>query len=131
MNIPSNIQCYQHLIGTVWIEDEILCLKSHRYSRTKDVIDDFISFVQGIIETPAYALADISNASPMDAGTRDYSSSETGRIYKALAIISTTYSGGEIGRSFINMNTSYPVRMFDNKMEAKRWLIAQMKLQLT
>jgi hypothetical protein len=87
------------------------------------MIDDIIRFVSELSAGKKVpAIADITVATAMDEETKNYSSNRTSAIYLALALVSRQHTGSQIGRAYVNLHPPYPLRMFDNKKEAKKWL---------
>jgi hypothetical protein len=125
LNIPEGIKLYEHPIATFWFDDlGILYSVSKPGPRTKEVMDEYITFVKKMIKNNKVCiLTDISKASPMDKETRDHVATTLQEVYKAMAIITNTPIGTFIGKSFLLLESrTYPMAMFPDQETAYEWL---------
>ncbi|MGZ3920276.1 MAG: DUF7793 family protein [Bacteroidia bacterium] len=125
MNIPNNVKRYEHPMATFWFDElGILYSISKTGPRTKQVMDEYINYVKNLINNkPVCILTDISRASPMDKETREYTAQKLQKVYKAMAIITSTPAGEMIGKVFLKLDGQpYPIAMFVNEKDAKEWL---------
>ena len=126
MQIPDNIKIIEHPMATFWFDEiGILHSVSKQGPRTMEVMEEYIDFVKGIVNNRRVCiLTDISNASPMDKETREYTAIKLQEVFKAMAIISNTPLGNTIGKIFLQLEGQpYPTAMFSEIKDAKQWLI--------
>jgi hypothetical protein len=126
MDIPKNVKLYEHGMATFWFDElGILHSVSKSGPRTIEIMDEYISFVRTMVNNRRVCiLTDISNAGTMDKNVRDYTATQLQKVYKAMAIISSTAVGSMIGKVFLQLEGQpYPTAMFHNEKDAKEWLI--------
>jgi hypothetical protein len=126
MEIPNNVKLYEHAIATFWFDElGILHSVSKQGPRTKEIMNDYISFVKNIInDKPVCVIIDGSKFSPIDnKETRDHTGTQLQKIYKAMAIISSTPLGTMLSRIFMQLEGQpYPTAIFQDEKEAEAWV---------
>ncbi len=126
MTPPPNVKVYDWSTSIFWFdEDGILHSVSKSTNRVsieeaKSQIEEFKKMVG---DKKVCFLADATNSSETTKEVRDYAASEFPKLFKALAIISSSPLGKMLGNLFFKLKKQpYPVRMFNNENEAREWL---------
>jgi hypothetical protein len=126
--IPSNnIPIYETPLLNCWMgEDKILYSKSKSAERSIENYNILFEVYKQISKNGTekiYTLGDITNTRPMSKEVREYISAELPKYIKAMALISNSPMGKEIGNIFkILQDSPYPIRTFENPEDAKTWL---------
>lgn len=126
MKIPANIKTYEHPMATLWFDDlGILYSVSKPGQRALEMMQEYIEYMRKLLDNKKVCiLTDISKAGQMDKATRSYTATQLEKVYKAMAIVTTTASGEMIGKVFLQLEGQpYPTAMFSNEKDAKEWLL--------
>ncbi|MEO6304260.1 MAG: hypothetical protein ABIP51_13930 [Bacteroidia bacterium] len=129
MDIPKDVKLYEHLIATLWFdEDSILHSVSKTSPRTMEVMADYADFLKKLTDNKkVLILTDITKASPLDKKTREFIEPHLKESFTAMAILSNAPMSDMIANVFIASNKpNFPTRMFLNEKDGKDWLMSFM-----
>jgi len=126
MEIPQNTKIYEFPTSTVWFDENgIVCSVAKKVPpltvpQTREVLIRFRELTGG---KKICLVSDSTHSAPVNKEMRDYLAEVMPEIVLAVAIISRS----PVGKMAANLSFSikrqlYPVRMFNDEMEAKAWL---------
>ena len=126
MLLPENTEVFEFPTSTMWFDEYgILCSIAKKVpiqtvEEAKKSLEDFIKITGG---KKVCLLSDSTNSPPADKEMRDYVAEVLPKIVKAVAIISRSAVGKMAANLFFSLKKQpYPVRMFTDETEAKKWL---------
>lgn len=117
---------YQGELASFWFdEDGILCANAKPVHRTLENQQTNYRLVRKIIgDGTVCLLADNTATFTQDNITRAYSAQEIPKLFKAMAVISHTTIGKAAAHLFTHFHGEpVPIRVFNNKQDAKEWLM--------
>lgn len=111
-------------------DDGILYFESKPVDRNIENAKELTCLLTKILEGHrAYVLVDATYSKAMTKEARDYLFKKLPDYYKAVAVSSRTVLGAFVANIFIKINPpGYPIKIFTSQLDAKRWLMQQMKL---
>ena len=123
---PENVQVYDFPASTIWFDEHgILCSVAKKVppqtvEEAKATMGEFLRITG---ERKVCMLSDSTNSPPVNKEMRDYAAEVIPNIAKAIAIMSKTAVGKMAANLFFSLKKQpYPVRFFDDEVEAKEWL---------
>lgn len=125
MKVPVNTKIYETEVQTLWFDDDgILCGRSKDFPRTlqnQRQTYDLIRKISG--NKKVCYLSEVTRIQAPDKETREFVVAESSNLFKAVAVISDSFVGRMIANILFNMRRQpYPVKMFSNEDDAKKWL---------
>lgn len=126
MEPPKNAKIFDLKTSTFWFdEDGIGCSISKKAppQTLEDSIKGVEDFKKIIGNKKVCLLADVTNSAETTREVRDYAAIELPKLVKAVAMISNSALGRMLANMFFSIKEQpYPVKMFSNEAEAKKWL---------
>lgn len=126
MEPPKNAKVYELKTSTMWLdEDGIVCSISKKIppqtlEESKKGVVDFKKIVG---DKKVCLLADVTHSTETTREVRDYAAIELPKLVKAVALISKSALGRMLANLFFSIKEQpYPVKMFENEQDAKKWL---------
>lgn len=126
MQVPANTKVIEFPTSTIWFdEDGILCSIAKKVPQqsledAKETMAELRKIING---KKVCMLSDSTFSAPTNKQIRDYAAEVIPEIAKAVAIISRSAVGKMTANLFFSIKKQpYPVRMFDDEIEAKEWL---------
>ena len=123
---PKNAKVYDYPTSTMWFDENgILCSISKKsppqtMEEAKESIKKFVALTGG---KKVCMLSDNTHSSPPSKEMRDFAAEIIPTLAKAIAIISNSPVGKMAANLFFSISKQpYPVKMFNDEMEAKKWL---------
>ena len=116
---------YEGELASFWFdEDGILCSNAKPVHRTLENQKKHLALIRQIIgDDMVFLLSDNTATYTQDNLARAYSAQEMPKLFKAVAIISSTTIGKAAAHLFTYFHGQpVPIRVFDNKKDAKEWL---------
>ncbi|HXC07076.1 MAG TPA: STAS/SEC14 domain-containing protein [Bacteroidia bacterium] len=112
-------------LATFWFDESgILCANGKSIARDLDMQKRNFALIREISAGKKICLlSDNTQSQAQDKATRDYTTKELPRLFKAMAIISNSALGLYSVKIFTNFNQQpIPIQFFDTEEEAKAWL---------
>jgi hypothetical protein len=130
---PHDRKIYETALLDCWIGDDgIMYSISKVAERTISNYDEVFAVYNQLSnggKKKLRIIGDISKTQPSDKSVRDYISAELPKYVGAMALVSATPMGKEIGNLFKILSSSpYPVRVYDSFDHALNWLKDEFKL---
>jgi hypothetical protein len=123
---PENVEIYESRGGQWWIEDDILYSigKKDAVKATKEEGEKELAEFKRIIgDRKICMILDVTHARPSNREERDLAAVELEKMVKAAAMISKSPVGRMVANLFFGLKPpSYPVKMFSNVDEARKWI---------
>ena len=123
---PSNVKVHELYASTMWFDENgIVCsvakkVPQQTLEEAKESMKEFLAITGG---KKVCMLSDSSNSPPVNKEMRDYAAKVIPEVAKAIAIMSTSSVGKMAANLFFSLKKQpYPVKFFDNELEAKEWL---------
>jgi beta-glucosidase/6-phospho-beta-glucosidase/beta-galactosidase len=124
MNPSPHSKIYEGELATFWFNDGILYALSKKGNRTLEAQKKNYELIREISKGEKVCmLADASNSSPHDKETREYIEKEMPKLFKAMAVVSSSAVGETITKIFRNLKQDpIPIAIFPDETQAKEWL---------
>jgi hypothetical protein len=125
MKIPSaSTITYNSTLSTLWFDGGVLYSVFRNVPRTLDRCKERTALIKSITKDNAVCcIMEVSNSGVMDKEARDFLKNEIPKMYKALAIVTTTSVGQMIAASTTVLTPSYiPTKIFSDSKQASLWL---------
>ena len=125
MKPPDNTEIFETELATLWLDkDGILNQISKPVDRSLDRMKQSYNLIRQISNNNKVCLiGDISHSKPLDKEVRDYAAVEIPKLFKAIAVISTSPLGTMISNIFLKLKGQpVPMKLFTHEKEAKKWL---------
>jgi hypothetical protein len=125
MQPPKDAKVYDTPSSIFWFEDGILYSISKKVppqtlEETIAAVEEFKKITKG---EKFCMLADVTNSAETTKEVRDYAAVELPKLVKAVAMISGSALGKMLANLFFSLKSQpYPVKMFNDENEAKKWL---------
>ena len=126
MELPKNTEIFHFPTSTLWFDENgILCSIAKKVplqtvDEAKSTMDEFVKITGG---KKVCMLADSTDSTPVNKEMRDYIAEVLPNVVKAVAIISRSAVGKMAANLFFSLKKQpYPVKMFTDEAEAKKWL---------
>lgn len=123
---PSDVKVHDMTITTAWFdEDGILYAVSKKgvgrtMENARKTLEGFKKLLDG---SRVCLLVDSTYSSQTPREIRDYVAEEFPHMFKAIAIISGSALGKMVANIFFTIKKpAYPIKIFNNENEAKKWL---------
>lgn len=128
--VPITADVYDVALLKCWMDDDIMFSISKPGERTIENYEEVISVYKELSKNGTQKLCiigDITKTEPSAKAVRDFLNAELPKYIKAMALISNSPMGREIGVLFQTLSSSpYPVRVYNNLEDATRWLKEEM-----
>ncbi|MFL5766019.1 MAG: hypothetical protein ACJ77K_18890 [Bacteroidia bacterium] len=125
MKVPDHVKTYDNELATFWFDEQgILCAIAKSTPRTLQKQMETYAFIHRITgDKKICLLSDATHSGQQDKETRDYSSGEMPKLFKAMAILSDSPTGNFVSSLYMVLkHEPVPMRMFSNEQEAHDWL---------
>jgi hypothetical protein len=125
MRIPEGVQIYTTELATFWLGDDgLLYSLSKPPKRTIKNTSENFELVRKLTNgKPICHLVYICNSAKPDKATRDFVVQELPKVYKAMAMVSSSGLGKIIMNFLFALNKpAIPMKSFSNEEDAKEWL---------
>ena len=127
VTIPKNVPVYDEPGGVWWINEEGILYfisKKDAPKTTKEENEKQIHKLNEFFGGEKICLMpDINYIKPFTKQEREEISIQLEKIVKAMAILSTMPLSWMVARLFLGLKPpSYPVKIFNNETEAKKWI---------
>lgn len=126
MEPPKNANVFDLKTSIMWFdEDGIVCSVSKKIptQTLEDSKKGVADFKKIIGNKKVCLLADVTNSSETTREVRDYAAIELPKLVKAVAMISKSALGRMLANMFFSIKEQpYPVKMFSDEADAKKWL---------
>lgn len=123
---PPDTKVYDWNSSVFWFDEEGILYSVSKKTGTVSIDEakrEIEAFKRIIGDKKVCFLADATNTSETTKEVRDYAASEFPKLFKAIAIISSSPLGKMLGNLFFKLKKQpYPVRMFNSEKEAREWL---------
>jgi hypothetical protein len=116
---------YDSILSTLWYDkDGILCSVFKNVPRTLDRCIDRTTLIKSITKDKAVCcIMEVSNSGTMDKEASDHIKNEIPKMYKALAIVTTTPVGQIVAASTtVLVPSTIPTKTFTDSKQASLWL---------
>lgn len=126
MKAPIDVETLELPTSVIWFDESgILCsvakkVPQQTVEEAKITMIEFTKFTGG---KKVCLLSDSTDAAPANKEMRDYAAEVVPQIAKAVAVISRSAVGKMAANLFFSIKKQpYPVKMFTDENEAKKWL---------
>lgn len=131
MKPPENTKLIETRAATLWFDkDGILYSISKKVSaetleETKKSVEEFKKLFG---DKKFCMILDVTNSAPTTREVRQYAAEELEKIIKAAAIIADSAFAKMLTNLFFNLKPPpYPIKMFNNEIDAKEWVLQYCK----
>lgn len=126
LSMPENAKVIDLPASSLWFDESgILCSVSKKGPpRTLEETRELIAELRKLVgDRKVCMLIDVTHTSETSREVRTLAAEELPRIVKAIAMVSGSALGKMLANLFFSMKTQpYPVKMFNDEIEAKAWL---------
>jgi hypothetical protein len=124
MTPPPNAPLVETVLGTVWLEGEILCDVKKRAPQTLANMQQHLDAISHLLQgRKVCLLVEVSHLDPPDKRARDYATFEMPKHFRAIAGIGASPLARMIANLFMALKgEAVPTRLFSNEAEARSWL---------
>lgn len=131
MKPPENAKLIETRTATLWVgEGGILYSISKKVpAQTLEETQKSVEEFKKIFGDKKFCMVlDVTNSSPSSKEVRQYAAEELPKIIKAAAIIADSAFAKMLTNLFFNLKPPpYPLKMFNNEIDAKEWLFQYCK----
>jgi hypothetical protein len=127
MEPPKNAKVIDWETSTMWFdEDGVLYSISKKVppqtiEQVKQSLEDFKKIIG---DKKICMIIDVTNTGESTKETRDFAAMEFPKFVKAIAMISKSPLGKMLANLFFKVKKQpYPVKMFNDEKEAKKWIM--------
>ena len=123
---PPNVKIHELPASTIWFDEHgILYSIAKNVPQTMDETKEAMVKLRGILQGKKVCmLSDNTDSAPINKEIRDYAAEVIPEVAKAIAIISNSSVGKMAANLFFLLKKQpYPVKFFNDEMEAKKWLM--------
>ena len=126
LSIPDDADVI-HLPTTImWREESgIVCVISKRTGpqTLEEAEKSIAAFRHHLGEDKVCMLIDVTDTAESSRAVREFAAEELPKLVKAVAMVSGSVLGKMLANLFFNLKSQpYPVKMFNDESEARRWL---------
>ena len=126
MEIPEKADIYKTPLSVQWFDEEgIFCSVTNKNIEiTREELVTVFTYIKSQSGGKKICwLGDISMANSADKETREFAAEITPSLVEALALVTDSPVSRMLGNLFIGLQKpAYPVKLFTNETEARKWL---------
>jgi hypothetical protein len=126
MDVSTSSSLYETALSHMWFEEDgVFCTKTKKgVAITRNNLQDTFNYIRLNAGAKKICwLGDVSEASPPTKEAQEFAAKETPNIIKALALVTRSRLSKMIANIFLLVKSPpYPVRMFNDEQEARKWL---------
>lgn len=123
MRIPKDKAVYESPLGSVWIDENLLCIVAKNVKRTGNNVREHYDILKDLIKERMNVLLDLQMCEEFNAESRKVIKREGPNFYKAVAILAERPCELFIAHFFMPLSEkNVPIKYFKSESEARKWL---------
>lgn len=126
IQIPEHAEVYEFSNSTIWFDESGILWSVSKIAppQTVDQVRKELNQLKDIIGgRKVCMLIDVTNTAETTREVRDFAAEELPKITVAIAMVSKSPLGKMFANLFFSIKSQpYPVKMFSNSADAKKWL---------
>lgn len=125
MQPPESATVFETSTSKYWFHDGVLYAITRKAPQVslEETIRQTEEFKKQLGGKKICGIMDVTDASPSSRETRDYSSKELPKMFKAIAFITTSAVGRMLAHLYLGFKPmSFPIKVFANEEDAKKWI---------
>lgn len=131
MKPPENAKLIETRTATLWIDEEgiLYSISKKGPAETLEETQKSVEEFKKLFGDKKFCMIlDVTNSAPSSREVRQYAAEELPKIIKAAAIIADSVFAKMLTNLFFNLKPPpYPIKMFNNEIDAKEWLLQYCK----